>query len=116
MLYACLHVIRELVSIWIAESPGTFSQYTAESTNTVPGGVGRSFVLETTSVSIQSMAELNITIEDDDIALEDPEEVVLQLTAPVQSCSKISLTPLKSTRIFVYDNDRECNVITWQCE
>lgn len=74
-----------------------------------PGTIGRSLFFETMPILLQNMPEgINLDIRDDDIALEDPEEVVLKLSVPPQaSCSNVYFSPLKSTRIYIIDDDRE---------
>lgn len=72
--------------------------------------MGRSLLYETMPVSLENTPEeINLDIQDDDIALEDPEEYVLMLSiSPEESaCSNVQFTPLRSTRILINDDDRE---------
>jgi hypothetical protein len=75
-----------------------------------PGRIGRSLTFETSSMPLENMAEVILDIQDDEIALEDPEEAVLKLSIPPQNgCPSINFSPLKTTRILILDNDSKCN-------
>ena len=77
------------------------------------GTVGQSLNFGSKVMTLGTEAsEIVLDVQDDDIALEDPEEVILQLSVPSQtSCSIVRAHPLKSTTILVFDDDGECNTL-----
>lgn len=71
-----------------------------------------SLIPPTTEQSLNSRYQVVLNIQDDDIALQDPESVNLQLgISPQSSCSKVNFSPLNTTTIFVHDDDGKYSTI-----
>ncbi len=70
--------------------------------------VSSSLSVPDTSLSIESTEEsFPLTLNDDDVALEAPEVVILEALVPDQPCSLLQLLPYNQTQITIVDNDGE---------
>lgn len=60
-----------------------------------------------TEISLQQERQpLSLNIEDDDIALEDPEVAILELrTSSGTTCPNVKISPRNSTTILILDDD-----------
>ena len=68
-----------------------------------------SLTINDTLLSVTSLEEaFQLSIHDDDVALEAPEAIILELSVYNQaSCSLLNLTPFNQTQITIVDNDGE---------
>ena len=68
-----------------------------------------SLTVDDTLLSVTSLEEaFQLSIHDDDVALEAPEAILLELSVYNQaSCSLLNLTPFNQTQITILDNDGE---------
>lgn len=53
---------------------------------------------------------LSLNLQNDNVALEDPEEVTLQLRiGPETSCPGVNIGPINSTTVLILDEDSKCH-------
>ncbi len=72
--------------------------------------VSRSLTVPDTLLPIDSTQEtVRFSLHDDEVALEAPELVILELSFsdPLSSCSSLELSPYSQTQITIVDSDRK---------
>lgn len=77
--------------------------------------IGRSLYFEPITITLHNIQKgVTLDIQDDEIALEDPEDVVMRLSVPSRaSYSNVHLSPFELARLHIIDDDSKYILLSY---